>query len=186
MRGSHRLITVLLLATTAMLPRMAVGQSAVQRVSVTVSPIVVMAVFGDPAPMILSTGTTGSALDRSSFYNLTTNVENVRLTAEIDMPMPAGTHLVLSAETTIGISSGSVEVSKATSPTNLVSSISRGLENGQRLTYAFSSEASSVEIPFQSRTITLTLVDPATLKSSQMVQTVFFGVTATGVTSSAR
>jgi len=189
MRRPHRLFFVLFLLATVALPRMVAAQTAIQHVSVTISPIVVMAVFGEPVPLLLSTGavaTAGPVRDRSSFYNLTTNVENVRLTAEIDTPMPSGTRLTLSAETTIGESSGVVDVSKATSPAILVSSISRGLENGQRLTYAFSSGASSVEVPFQSRTITLTLIDPTTRKSSQMIQTVFFGVTSSGNSSTTR
>lgn len=159
--------------------------SAVQHVSVTVQPIVVMAVFGQPQPFVLdhrSNGGENSIRDLSSFYNLTTNVDGVILTAEIDSPMPAGTSLSLSAETTLGVSNGSVDISAETVGRHIVSSISRGLENNRRFAYEFRADGSVVSLPLQSRTVSLSLLNPATGTSTRFEQTIFFEVISSEVT----
>ena len=115
-------------------PHITNGQStvAVQKVSVTVAPIVIMAVFGEPRPFIFD-GTTELTrmIDESSYYNLTTNVDGVVISAEIDAPIPEGTLLFLSGESTLGSRCGPIDISRATNSREIISSIDRGLENGR-------------------------------------------------------
>jgi hypothetical protein len=180
---------VLFLLSATMLPALTRAQTTAQRVSVSVSPIVVMSVFGEPGPLLIHGGqnqTTRTVEDASSYYNLTTNVPRVEITAVIDTPMPAGTSLRLLGEATLGMSSGSVDISTAKSPVVVISGINRGLENGQSLTYLFSADNDIENIPLQNRTVTLALVDPSTGLASVMVQTVSFGVTPGASASTSR
>ena len=168
----------ILLVSMGLDPDVSSGQSssAVQQVSVGVAPIVVMAVFGEPRPFILDGMTTQNSIsDLSSYYNLTTNLDGVMISAEIDAPMPAGTSLFLSGESMLGTSRGLIDISRATSSRQIISSIDHGLENGRRFHYEFRVDDGIDEIPLQSRTVTLSLLDPSSRVISQMAQTVFFG-----------
>ncbi len=170
---------IVLLAVLGVCPRPATGQSpgAVQHVSVTVAPIVVMAVVGEPRPFIIDTASGQSAIsDATSFYNLTTNVDDVVISAEIDAPMPIGTLLFLSGESALGTSRGPVDISRATTARVLISSIGHGLENSRRLHYEFRLTDNPTDIPIQSRTVTLALLNPTTGIENRIAQTIVFGV----------
>lgn len=114
--------------------------------------------------------------DGSTFYNLTTNVANVYLQAELDLPMPDGTQLWIRGESRLGNSHGKTLLGEAGKESRIITGIKRGLENGRGIVYELKVDASVVDIPLQSRTITLSLVDPDNNQRHQVVQTLFFGV----------
>ena len=88
-----------------------------------------------------------------------TNLENMKIVASINNPMPSGTRLMMKLSSTQGVSSGLVDISGALAPVNVVTGIGRGSESNQRITYTFAANASVGEIDSESRTITLTLTD---------------------------
>lgn len=135
-----------------------------------------MSVSADPQPFVIKTSTLESnptVNSTSSFYNLTTNVENVLIQAELDLPMPAGLELWLSGESLLGQSHGLVQLD-GSGIRPIVSGIQRGLENGRELTYQLIAAPFVKDIPFQSRTITLTLMDKVNSQQQQITQTLYF------------
>jgi len=147
-------------------------------VTIQINPISVIAVSGDPVPLYTDKA---SELDRESvqdattFYNLTTNVEDVYISAELDFPMPEGTELWLSAESGLGRSNGDVQLSTSSSGVRIVSGLSRGFENGQILSYRFVSGEGVGYLPMQSRRVTIAIVDARNSRRQEVTQDVYFG-----------
>jgi len=140
-----------------------------------------MSVSGNPLPLFIEKKDKKKrvvASDASTFYNLTTNIENVLIQAELDLPMPEGTELWLTGESGLGSSHGLTQL-RVGGATSIVSGISRGLENGRPLRYEFVATDAALDIPTQSRTVTLTLMDTETGQRQQLLQTVLFSATIT-------
>ena len=172
-------ITAVIMALLGFSPHISRGQpsTAAQVVTVTVAPIVVMAVFGEPSPFIFNETTELTRMtDESSYYNLSTNLGGVVILAEIDAPMPEGIRLFLSGESTLGTSRGPIDISRTTNAREIITSIKPGLENGRRLHYEFRVEESAGESPLQSRIVTLSVLNPMTGLATRMAQTIFFEV----------
>ena len=162
----------------------AAQESASHTVHIGVSPITVMSVSGDPLPFIVDKSAAIDqivATDASTFYNLTTNIEGVFIQAELDLPMPEGSELWISGLSSLGMTHGKVQL-KGGSPLQFISGISRGFENGQSIEYAFVTSPDAEDIPFQSRSVTLTLVDRANGRQEQHTQTVYFSTQSVGST----
>ncbi len=117
-----------------------------------------------------------SVMDASTFYNLTTNVSNVIIEAELDVEMPQGTELWLTAESRLGHSEGAIRLQGSGQSHRLVSAIARGLENGRGLTYEFVVREDVRSLLLQTRRVTLALIDAETGRRQEVVQTVVFGV----------
>lgn len=150
-------------------------------VTISIGRIAVLAVSGNPAPLIVDKMNDSeriSLTDGSTFYNLTTNIENVSITANLDFEMPEGTELWITGDTSLGQSHGRIRLSGTGGDSHLVTQISRGLENGRVLTYEFVASESAVAVPFQSRQVTISLLDTQTGQQHQVVQTVFFSVSS--------
>lgn len=155
------------------------NRTAAQQVRIMVEPIIALAVVGEPRPLILAElDIPGDrrVRDHTSYYDITTNVEGLQLWVEIDKPMPGGTHLFLSGETTLGEGHGSRDISNAVSGVRLVSAIGRGLENGRSLAYEFVVADGIDVLAIQYRTVTVRLMDPITNRSSKATQTIVFGI----------
>jgi hypothetical protein len=73
--------------------------------------------------------------------------------------MPAGTTLSIDLQSTRGTSRGRVDISRATSPVEVVTNILRGAERDRRITYYFGAAAEAGEISHASRNVTLTLTN---------------------------
>jgi len=114
--------------------------------------------------------------DASTHYNLTTNVEGVRIEAVLDFPMPPGLQLRLRAETGLGQSSGSINLSSSSRGAHLVRGIDRGLENGRVLEYELVAENDIGLIPLQERRVTIAIVNPDTGFHQEVSQIVTFSV----------
>ncbi len=156
-------------------------ETASHTVTISIGRIAVLAVSGNPAPLIVdktSDRESISLTDGSTFYNLTTNIENVILTAELDFEMPEGTELWITGDTSLGQSHGRIRLTGTGGNSSMVTQISRGLENGRVLTYEFVAGESAVAVPFQSRQVTISLLDSQTGKEHKVVQTVFFSVSS--------
>ena len=137
--------------------------TANQSVTLEVKPVTKISVSGNPGPLTITDAVAGSPVmsveDNSTSYNITTNMDNMKIVASIDNPMPAGTKLEMSIASTNGLSSGIVDVSSASSPVNVVTGISRGTDAGQSISYLFTADAVVGGISGEARVITLTLTN---------------------------
>lgn len=153
--------------------------SASHTVSISVQPITVIAVSGNPLPLALSTDSgmgQSQPYDASTHYNLTTNVDGVMIEAALDFPMPPGLHLRLRAETSLGQTRGAIVLSTSSRGGRLIDGIGRGLENGRALEYELVATREVKEIPLQERRITLAIVNPETGYRQEVSQVVTFSV----------
>ena len=170
---------VLLISGGLFLASASAQTSGSHTVTMGISPISVIAVSGDPVPLIVQRDVpldTGEAIDATTFYNLTTNVQDVMITAELDAPMPDGTSLFLTAESSLGKGNGETELS--VSSRRLVTAIGRGLENGRILQYRFDGSRATTTIPVQSRRVTITIINPRDGLRQEVSQYVQIGVEA--------
>lgn len=152
--------------------------TASHRVFVGIEPITVMAVSGDPMPLhvVLDSGSSRSAQDATSYYNLTTNVDKVHIEALLDEPLPEGVRLRLRAESSIGQSVGGVSLIGDGRARTIVSNMGRGLENGRRLEYELLVNRGAEPVSFQTRVVTLALVNPETGFRQEIRQMVQFSI----------
>lgn len=134
-----------------------------QTVTLQVTAINEIAVSGDPAALIVSTATAGSAptdaTDNSTDYDVTTNESNKKITGVLDAAAPANTNLYVALAAPTGASSaGTVELT--TSAADLVTGISTLAESNHTITYTFSASIAAGIVASTTRTVTLTLTDP--------------------------
>ena len=159
-----RTLRGILLVLAALIPAQMFGQgSAAQSVTLQVQPVTKLGVSGNPGSLVISDAQAGvsemSVEDNSTAYSLTTNLDNMKIVASIDSPMPAGTRLLMNLASSGGTSAGLVEVSNATLPVDVVTGIGKGAQVSQSIAYVFSADAEVGGIPSQTRTITLTLTN---------------------------
>jgi hypothetical protein len=140
-----------------------VGSSVTQILTIEVKPITKIAVSGNPGSLIVVDPSSGSDVtavsDHSTSYSMLTNLDNMKIVASISESMPAGTKLMMKLESSKGISDGLIDISRAVTPVDLVSGISRGSDLNQTITYAFAADVSAPEIDSASRVITLTVTE---------------------------
>jgi len=136
---------------------------ATQHLTMEVKPVVRLQVSSDPLPLTVQRTTTSdgelSVSDHSTRYALVTNVENMKISASIDRPMPQGTGLSISLQSVGGCSRGEVDLSRAVVPAEVVTGLPRGSMRDESITYTFRANAEVAELQPESRTITLTLTD---------------------------
>lgn len=161
---SMRTFRGFLASTVLLVPQLLLAQGvATQSVSLEVKPVTKLSVTGNPGSLVISDAVAGvtemSVQDNSSAYNVTTNLDNMKIVASIDSPMPVGTRLLVSLSSSNGTSAGFVDVSSATLPVTVVTGIGRGAQTSQTIAYEFRANAEVGGIPSQSRTITLTLTN---------------------------
>jgi len=134
---------------------------ATQSLTLQVQPVTKIAVSGNPNALIITDAVAGSDLtsvsDNSTSYSITTNTDNMKIVASINAAMPAGTRLMLQLGSNRGTSLGSMDISNALSPVDLVTGIGKGSDQNQTISYVFGANADIPSIPSDSRVITLTL-----------------------------
>ena len=139
------------------------GSSVTQSVTIEVRPITRMAVTGDPGPLVINrVSPEPSPLivqDNNTRYSITTNLDMMKIVASINNKMPEGTRLMVMLSSSKGQSTGSVDVSDATSPVDVVTGIGRCSDFNQSISYTFAANAGTEEVPVQTRVVTLTLTD---------------------------
>ena len=136
---------------------------ATQSVTLQVQAVTKIAVSGNPGALIITDAVAGGDLtavtDNSTNYSITTNTDNMKIVGSINAAMPAGTRLTIQLASNKGISLGSMDVSNALSPVDLVTGVNKGSDQGQSISYVFSANADVPNIPSDSRIITLTLTN---------------------------
>ena len=139
------------------------GSSVTQNVTIEVKPVFKIAVNGDPQPLVIQNGVAGEAkasvTDNSTSYSILTNVDNMKIAASISDPMPAGTQLLMALSSSKGASLGSVDISGAHTPVDLVAGIGMGVDADQNITYTLVADATVGQVPAQTRVVTLTLTN---------------------------
>ena len=143
------------------------AQGQTQSVNVTVGAIYKISTSASPPPLVISGGTAGSDLlaavtNSSTTYSITQNFGNtVKITAELDAPIPAGYTLTMALASAKGLSAGSVDISNAVagSAASVVTQINIGADADEPITYTFSALASAGELSSITRTVTLTLTN---------------------------
>jgi len=139
------------------------GSSVVQTLNIEVKPITKIAVSGNPGGLFITDASTGSDVlsvsDNNSNYSMMTNLDNMKIVASINNPMPEGTRLMMKLESSKGSSSGLVDVSNAMSPVEVVTALGKGSDLNQSITYTFAANASIGQLNVDSRVVTLTLTN---------------------------
>jgi hypothetical protein len=139
------------------------GSSVTQSVTIEVKPVTKIAVSGNPGPLIINDLTSesnpASVRDNSTQYNLTTNLDHMKIVASINNNMPAGTKLMVMLSSSKGLSAGTVDLSDAVSPVDVVTGIGRCSDLNQSISYTFAANEGVDEVPVQTRVVTLTLSD---------------------------
>jgi len=139
------------------------GSSVVQTLNIEVKPITKIAVSGNPGALYITDASAGSDVlsvsDNNSNYSMMTNLDNMKIVASINNPMPEGTRLMMKLESSKGSSSGLVDVSNAMSPVEVVTALGKGSDLNQSITYTFAANASIGQINVDSRVVTLTLTN---------------------------
>ena len=139
------------------------GASVAQTLTVQVKPITKIAVNGNPGALYITDTGHGSDVlsvsDNQSKYSMMTNLDNMKIVASINSPMPAGTHLMMKLESSKGLSNGFVDVSSAMSPVEVVSGVGKGSDLDQTITYTFAANASVGQMNADARVVTLTLTN---------------------------
>ncbi len=137
--------------------------TANQSVTLQVQAVTKIAVSGNPNALVITDAVAGSDLtpasDNTTSYNITTNADNMKIVASISSPMPSGTKLLMQLASNRGTSLGSMDLSNALSPVDLVTGISKGADLNQAISYVFQANADVPAIASDSRTVTLTLTN---------------------------
>jgi hypothetical protein len=138
---------------------------ATQQVNLTVGSVSKIAVGAASVSMTISDGVAGTdaltPATGNSTYSITHNsTSSLRITASIDQPLPAGLSLsiALTPGSGKGTSSGTIDISNATTAVEVVNTIPRGADANAGITYTFGATASAGEQTLQ-RDVTLTLTN---------------------------
>jgi hypothetical protein len=156
-------IVFLMLVTTGGLCAQTGGSSVTQSVTIEVKPVTKICVSGNPNPLIINDVTSESnpvsVCDNNTRYNLTTNLDHMKIVASINDRMPFGTRLMVMLSSSKGLSAGTVDLSDAVSPVDVVTGIGRCSDVNQSISYTFAANEGVDEVPVQTRVVTLTLSD---------------------------
>jgi hypothetical protein len=132
-----------------------------QTVSFSVAPINEMSVSGNPAALNITAAVAGSGptsvTDASTTWAITTNQTGTKVTAALDLAMPAGLTLGL----TLGAPSGATpiaDVALGTVAADVVTGITKLNESGKTITYTLSATAAAGVVASADRTVTYTVV----------------------------
>lgn len=136
------------------------ASSATQSVTFAVSAINELSTSGNPGTMTVSTATAGSApnavSDASTSYAITTNESTRKITAAIDLAMPAGVTLTTTLAAPTGATSAGA-VTLGTVAADAVTGITKLNESGKTITYSLSATSAAGVVTSTSRTVTYTI-----------------------------
>lgn len=163
MRHSSSLILLLMIVAAASAAWAQGSDVATQSLTLEVKPLTKIAVSGNPNALVITDALAGSDLtavqDQNTTYSITTNLSSMKIIASISNGMPAGTKLMIRLASNSGLSRGTVDISDATSPVDVVTGIAQGNDANQSITYQFSANADVPSFSNDSRVITLTLTN---------------------------
>lgn len=154
-------IVLSVLMLVFLLSGMAMASNIVtQTVTYQVDAINEISVSGNPAALIITAATAGSAPnsvnDASTTYAITTNETSRKITGAINTAMPTGLTLTVQlAAPTGGTSAGAVTLTAVAA--DLVTGISTLNESTKTITYQLSATSAAGVVPSATKTVTLTL-----------------------------
>jgi hypothetical protein len=132
-----------------------------QDVGVQVDPINEMLVSGDPGTLVIKSATAGQqpddVSDSSTTYDFTTNETNKKITAQLDVAMPADTSLKVTLGAPTGASSS--QVTLTASAQDAVTGISTVAQTGLGITYVMSATVAAGTFTLDSKTVTFTITE---------------------------
>ena len=158
-------VLVMALATFGFSASAQAADSDTQTVTFEVTAINEISVSGDPASLTINAATAGSeptpVTDSSTTYSITTNGSSKKITAGISAIMPTNTTLEVELASTAGTSQGSVDISNATtgSEVDVVTGLSSCTESAQTITYTFSATIAAGALTSDTRIVTFTIAD---------------------------
>jgi hypothetical protein len=122
---------------------------------------IALSTSGSPAPLVISSATAGSDLvavtSNAAIYHITVkNAAGIKkITAQLDLPMPAGTSLTAMLSAPLGaVSLGPVTLD--TTPRDVVTNIARVANVAGTITYSFAASVTA-GVLLASRTVTYTV-----------------------------
>jgi hypothetical protein len=139
------------------------GHAAAQTQTVTfeVQAINQMSVSGNPAGLAVNAAVAGSAptpaTDASTTWAITTNQTGTKVTAALDLDMPAGVTLTANLAAPAGATSAGA-VALSSTPADVVTGITKLNEAGKTITYTLSATAEAGVVASDTRTVTYTIV----------------------------
>ena len=155
--------TFIILLTVAISAPVFAQASATQVLTLEVKAVNKIAVTGNPMPLVINDIPAGlesaTVSDYSTKYDVTTNMENMKIAASINSALPDGMQLMLDLGSQQGSITGMVDVSNATTPVNVVTGIQRGSDAGQTIGYVFKAFASAGMMSSDARVVTLTITE---------------------------
>jgi hypothetical protein len=152
MKNSIKTIMAALLVSGFAAGSALAADTATQNVSFTVDALNSISVSGDPAPL----GTVSHATDTSTTYSVFTNGTAMRITAQLDTPMPVNVTLNALLAHPTGASTSTAQ-NLTNVPLEVVSGITALSQTGLGITYNLSALASVVPAAVGSRVVTLTV-----------------------------
>lgn len=138
--------------------------SASVTITISVSPINVIAISGGAVTLSVNSAVAGSAptsvTDETHTYAITTNEQHRAIQASIDADMPQGVTLLMSLESPSAEATSTV-VALSTTPARAVTGISTLAVANKKITYTMNATADAGVVPTITRVVTLTIVDDA-------------------------
>lgn len=139
------------------------GSSATQVVIMEVKRISQISISGNLMPLIINDAVAGSELtpviDGTTTYSIVTNNDDMKIGASINSELPAGISLKINMTSSKATSLGTIDISNALAPVDVVVGIRRGSDANQAINYIFSANADVSEITTETRTIIFTLTN---------------------------
>ncbi len=152
-------LTALLLFATAR----SQNSMAVQNVAFAIRPITTMSISRSYVSLVIAPAR-GSSFresirDNSTQYRLLTNIDNLKISASIDKPMPRGSSLLIRLRSSNGMSQGAVDISRAMTSSEVVGGIGRGSDGAEPVEYTLIVGSESSDLRGNVRSVIFTLTN---------------------------
>lgn len=138
------------------------GQSVTVTVTCEVMEINELAINNGGVSLIVNKAKAGSELDAATgtaTYGITTNGSDMKIVAQLESDIPAGTSFMIQVSAPKGAVSSGETALNATDATILVTGISRVAEQGMDIAYKFSATVTAGIIPQTTNIVTFTLTE---------------------------
>ena len=138
------------------------GQSATVTVTCEVMEINELVINNGGVSLTVNTAGAGSELDAATgtaTYDVTTNGSDMKIVAQLESDMPAGTSFMIQVSAPKGGASSGEKTLNSGNATVLITGISRVAEQGMDIAYKFSATVAAGIIPQTTNIVTFTLTE---------------------------
>jgi len=138
------------------------GQSATVTVTCEVMEINELVINNGGGSLTVNTAGAGSELDAATgtaTYDVTTNGSDMKIVAQLESDMPAGTSFMIQVSAPKGGASSGEKTLNSGNATVLITGISRVAEQGMDIAYKFSATVAAGIIPQTTNIVTFTLTE---------------------------